>query len=102
MSEMTTRRKRGASVPPALRRVLMTAVAAMCTLTLAGGQGQKSGSPEEDLPPNVTQLTGFGERASWSPDGRRIAFMSRSFGDAFVVDVATKVIRLLTHYPSAG
>ena len=26
----------------------------------------------------------------------------KSFGDAFVVDVATKVIRLLTHYPSAG
>ena len=102
MSEMTTRCKRGASVPPALPRVLMTAIAAMCTVTLAGGQGQKSGSPEEDLPPNVTQLTGFGERASWSPDGRRIAFMSRSFGDAFVVDVATKVIRLLTHYPSAG
>ena len=28
--------------------------------------------------------------------------MSKSFGDAFVVDVATKVIRLLTHYPGAG
>ena len=69
---------------------------------LALGQGTKSGSPEDHLPPNITQLTGFGERASWSPDGRRIAFMSKSFGDAFVVDVATKVIRLLTHYPSAG
>ena len=80
----------------------MTVIAAICAVALADGQGQKSGSPEENLPPNVTQLTGFGERASWSPDGRRIAFMSRSFGDAFVVDVATKVIRLLTHYPSAG
>jgi Tol biopolymer transport system component len=28
--------------------------------------------------------------------------MARSFGDAFVVDVASKTIRLLTHYPSAG
>ena len=35
------------------------------------GQGQKSGSPEDHLPPNITQLTGFGERASWSPDGTR-------------------------------
>jgi Tol biopolymer transport system component len=69
---------------------------------LAMAQGAKTGSPEEHLPPNITQLTGFGERASWSPDGKRIAFMSRSFGDAFVVDVSTKVIRLLTHYPSAG
>ena len=102
MSEMTTRCERGASAPPALPRVSMTVIAAICAVALADGQGQKSGSPEENLPPNVTQLTGFGERASWSPDGRRIAFMSRSFGDAFVVDVATKVIRLLTHYPSAG
>jgi hypothetical protein len=28
--------------------------------------------------------------------------MSKSFGDAFVVDVRTKIIRLLTHYPHAG
>jgi Tol biopolymer transport system component len=69
---------------------------------LALGQGQRTGSPEDLLPPNITQLTGFGERASWSPDGKRIAFMSRSFGDAFVVDVATKVIRLLTHFPNPG
>ena len=69
---------------------------------LAMAQGTKTGSPEDHLPPNITRLTGFGERASWSPDGKRIAFMSRSFGDAFVVDVSTKVIRLLTHYPSAG
>jgi WD40 repeat protein len=65
-------------------------------------QGTKSGSPEQHLPPNITQLTGFGERASWSPDGRQIAFMSKSFGDAFVADVSTKVIRLITHYPNAG
>ena len=63
---------------------------------------QKTGSPEEHLPPGIRQLTGFGERASWSPDGRRIAFMSKSFGDAFVVDIDTKMIRLLTHFPSAG
>jgi Tol biopolymer transport system component len=74
---------------------------AMAMATLAG-QGQKSGSPEEHLPPNITQLTAFGERASWSPDGRRIAFMSKSFGDAFVVDVSTRMIRLLTHYPNPG
>ena len=73
-----------------------------CLQLFAIAQGTKTGSPEDRLPPNITQLTGFGERASWSPDGKRIAFMSRSFGDAFVVDVSTKVIRLLTHYPSAG
>jgi Tol biopolymer transport system component len=65
-------------------------------------QGPKQGNPEDHLPPGITRLTGFGERASWSPDGREIAFMSKSFGDAFVVDVGTKLIRLLTHYPNAG
>jgi Tol biopolymer transport system component len=65
-------------------------------------QRPATGSPEDNLPSNISRLTGFGERASWSPDGGRIAFMSKSFGDAFVVDVRTKVIRLLTHYPHAG
>lgn len=66
------------------------------------GQGGRQGSPEDNLPPGFTRLTSFGERASWSPDGTRIAFMSKSFGDAFVVDVATRATRLLTHYPHAG
>ncbi|HEU4939260.1 MAG TPA: hypothetical protein VFT39_22585, partial [Vicinamibacterales bacterium] len=52
-------------------------------------QGNKPGSPEEKLPPNIKQLTHFGERASWSPDGKRIAFMEKSFGDAYEVNVAT-------------
>jgi Tol biopolymer transport system component len=65
-------------------------------------QGTKQGSPEENLPSNITRMTYFGERASWSPDGRRIAFMEKSFGDAYEVDVSTKAIRLLTHYPHPG
>src|SRR6188768_2635572 len=87
-------------------RPSLTAVAAVAILAAAtalpSAQGTKRGNPEEHLPPNVHQLTAFGERASWSPDGKRIAFMSKSFGDAFVVDVATKAIRLLTPAPSAG
>jgi Tol biopolymer transport system component len=87
-----------------MRQVQSAAVLAVLATTLVVGaaQGTKSGSPEENLPANITQLTAFGERASWSPDGKRIAFMSKSFGDAFVVDVATRQIRLLTHYPNAG
>jgi WD40 repeat protein len=69
---------------------------------LLSAQGKKPGNPEDHLPPNITQLTSFGERASWSPDGHYVAFMSKSFGDAFVADVKTKTVRLLTHYPHAG
>jgi Tol biopolymer transport system component len=85
---------------------LQRVVIPLAVLVLAGGallgQGQKTGSAEDHLPANVTQLTAFGERASWSPDGQRVAFMSKSFGDAFVVDVRTKMIKLLTHYANAG
>jgi Tol biopolymer transport system component len=85
-----------------LRVISAVAAAIAAAVALIAAQATKSGSPEENLPPNITQLTAFGERASWSPDGRHIAFMSKSFGDAFVVDVRTKMIRLLTHYPNAG
>lgn len=84
------------------RRFAAPILVASLAAGLTAGQGNRTGSPEEHLPPNITQLTGFGERASWSPDGARIAFMSKSFGDAFVVNVKTKVITLLTHYPNAG
>jgi Tol biopolymer transport system component len=79
---------------------LMASALVVATAALPLAQGTKQGNPEEHLPPNVTRLTAFGERASWSPDGKRIAFMAKSFGDAFVVDVATKTIRLLTTAPS--
>lgn len=81
----------------------MTLAAAAATAILsAGPQGTRPGSPEENLPKNITRLSHFGERASWSPDGRRIAFMEKSFGDAYEVDLATRNIRLLTHYAHPG
>ncbi|MEO8522453.1 MAG: hypothetical protein ABI603_13885 [Acidobacteriota bacterium] len=78
------------------------AVAIAAALAWGGAQGTRSGSPEEHLPKNITRLSHFGERASWSPDGTRIAFMEKSFGDAYEVDVKTGVIRLLTHYAHPG
>ena len=74
----------------------------LAAVTPRAQDSSKRGNPEEHLPSHITQLTAFGERASWSPDGKRIAFMAKSFGDAFVVDVATKTIRLLTPAPSSG
>ena len=41
-------------------------------------------------------LTHFGERADFSPDNQRFAFMDKSFGDAFVIDLKSRIIRCLT------
>jgi hypothetical protein len=50
------------------------------------------------LPPHVTQITTFGERPDWSHDGKRIAFMEKTFGDAFEVEVSTGKLKPLTHH----
>jgi hypothetical protein len=57
---------------------------------------RKAGNPLDHLPPNIEVLTYFGERADFSPDNKRIAFMSKSFGDAMVIDLASRKIRCLT------
>src|SRR3954471_8318684 len=94
---------RTAKLTPALPLLVAIAVAVAAQLSAQQSTPpSKTGNPEDHLPPAITQLTAFGERASWSPDGQRIAFMSKSFGDAFVVDVRTRMIRLLTHYPNPG
>jgi Tol biopolymer transport system component len=56
----------------------------------------KKGSPLDNLPADMEILTHFGERADFSPDNREIAFMAKSFGDAFVIDLRTRIIRCLT------
>ena len=61
----------------------------------AAGQ-RKPGNPLDHLPPNIEILTHFGERADISPDNGHIAFMDKSFGDAFTIDLKTRVIRCLT------
>ncbi len=65
-------------------------------LTLPLYAQRKQGSPLDALPRNVELLTHFGERADISPDNKRIAFMDKSFGDAFVIDLKTRIIRCLT------
>lgn len=54
------------------------------------------GDPLKHLPQNIEVLTLFGERADISPDNKRVAFMAKTFGDAMVIDLATKKISCLT------
>ena len=59
-------------------------------VSVAEGQhGRKPGNPLDHLPRNIEVLTHFGERADISPDNRRVAFMTKSFGDAMVIDLKT-------------
>jgi hypothetical protein len=57
---------------------------------------RKEGNPLENLPVNIEVLTHFGERADFSPDNKRVAFMAKSFGDAMVIDLEKRHIRCLT------
>ena len=64
--------------------------------TLAASAQRRQGNPLEHLPNNIEVLTHFGERADISPDNQRIAFMNKSFGDAFIIDLKTRIVRCLT------
>lgn len=74
------------------------------TLALLAAEPAPDGpSPADHLPPHIRQVTWFGERADWSHDGKRILFLSKTFGDAMELDLATMRIRNLTaHYPHHG
>ena len=69
-------------------------VVAIFTLTSAAlAQPKPEGNPADHLPPHIARLTWFGERADWSHDGKRLLFLSKTFGDAMELDVKSKVIR---------
>jgi Tol biopolymer transport system component len=70
---------------------------ALCaTFAFSQQKTRSSGSPLDNLPKNIEQITYFGERADISPDDQEIAFMNKSFGDAFVINLKTRRIRCLT------
>jgi len=75
----------------------------LTTASLLAAEPATTNNPADHLPPYITQITWFGERADWSPDGQKILFLSKTFGDAMELDVTTRHIRNLTaHYPHHG
>ncbi len=78
--------------------VLIACLVILSTLA-ASAQAKRQriqGNPLDHLPPNIELLTHFGERADISPDNQRVAFMTKSFGDAMLIDLKTRVITCLT------
>lgn len=84
--------------------LLCLALGAADVARSAEGQASTPGRhPADHLPPYIRQLTWFGERADWSPDGKRILFLSKTFGDAMELELETGRIRNLTaHYAHHG
>ncbi len=75
----------------------------LALLVLPLSAQRNPGNPLDSLPKNMELLTHFGERADISPDNQHIAFMTKSFGDAFVIDLKTRVVRCLTcNVPAAA
>ncbi len=60
--------------------------------------GTAANSPDQDLPPYITRLTRFGERADFSHDGQRALFVAKTFGDVYEVEIQTRIPRLLTGF----
>src|SRR5947208_12057892 len=83
--------------------VATAAITAALTWAVVAAEPESRQSPADHLPPHITQVMSFGERADWSRDGKRILFLSKTFGDAMEIDLATKRVRNLTaHYPHHG
>jgi len=84
-------------------RIRLSTALVLLTISLSSPSRGAEKDPGDELPPNITRLTAFGERADWSHDGKRVLFLSKTFGDAMEIDLRTKAIRNLTaHYPHHG
>ena len=86
-----------------INRIFAVWVALGSVVSANADEPKPGENPADHLPPHITQVAWFGERADWSLDGKKILFLSKTFGDAMELDLATKHIRNLTaHYPHHG
>jgi hypothetical protein len=75
------------------RLIFALLLAGFLPTALALAQG-----PADKLPPHIKRLTWFGERADFSLDGKRILFVEKTFGDVYEVEIASGIIRPMTHH----
>jgi hypothetical protein len=86
-----------------MRTLFSTAVCLATAAPGGAGAGRQFGPapsfPDEKLPPAVTRLTDYGERADFSPDGRRILYVTRTGGEVEEIDLETRQVRRITTFP---
>ena len=84
-------------------RNALSAAVTLAVAAAAVADDRTATSPDRDLPPHITRLTLFGERADFSHDGTRVLFLEKTFGDAYEIDLQSRAIRLLSgHYKHYG
>ena len=62
------------------------------------GDKPKSGSPLDNLPDHISQITFFGQRAEFSHDSRKIMFMEKTCGDVYEYHMESRIITAVTHH----
>ena len=55
--------------------------------------------PAGKLPPFIQKLTDYGERPDFSPDGKRILFVTKTGGEVEEIDIDTRGVRRITNFP---
>lgn len=86
-----------------MRKTKNVLAAAIIFITTLDAAESKQGNPADNLPEHIRRVTWFGERADFSHDGKKILFLSKTFGDAMELDLEKNTIRNLTaHYPHHG
>jgi WD40-like Beta Propeller Repeat len=69
-------------------------LAGLLATPLGGAAAQPSG--REFTVTDARLLSPFGGRAAFSPDGRRVAFVGKTYADAYEIEIATGKVRNLT------
>lgn len=86
------------AMKPSLLPLLLLLGASACRTAFAA-----DADPREQLPPHITRLTWFGERADWRHDGKRFVFLNRAYGDVYEYEFASKRITPCTdHFKHFG
>ena len=84
------------------RKIILKVVLLLFACLSAGmsfaQQGNAKAWTDTEFPSYIKRMNYFGERPDWSHDGKKILFVSKSFGDVYEMDVATGTIQAMTHH----